>query len=147
MEIHHRNPAAAQNLLHRNLVHTVGRSESVAAYIRDAQHGKHSLKGAVLAIGSVKSRKNGINLRHNLLSAEKPRIAVEIEIPIDRFEIDLCAAPQQRRHVAICLQLKKSRSGVPFAGLGDVDRHYLIFLLVHRLHYLRSGNNGNLIFD
>ena len=83
MEIHHRDAAAPQNLLHGNLVHAVSGSKGVAAHVGYTHHGKHSLEGAVLAIGAVQGREYGVEFRHHLLGPEQAAVGIEIMVSVD----------------------------------------------------------------
>ena len=147
--VHHRNTFRLQYHLHGDFVHAVGAAQGVATGERDADGLQHALEDSVLAVGAVQHGNGRMQRGHDrILLAEQTaaRIGlVQIVITIFGTHVHLLARRRQRVHVAIIADVEQLRAGVPPALLRDVDRNYLILILIKCVDGLQRRDHRNLV--
>ena len=139
----------AENHLHRDLVHAVGRRESVAAGEGDSDRLEQSFEYTVLAVGAVKDGNGHMKSGHHLIfSWEESGVGlIEIVVTVFGTHEHFVGLGHKPVEIAVVLQVEKIAAGVPAALFWNVHRNYLIFVRIESVDGLYGRNDGDLMLD
>ena len=149
-KIQHREASAAQNLLHRDLIHADGRAQHAGGRIRDVRHLQQTLNRAILAVPAVEHGDHAVDMaqrrRHlgkqpRALRRPCPQVA-RVRRHIQRYAGDSLG---HRVKLAEGFNVFQRLARVPQAIAGDIHRRHVKASRLRRLDALQRGNDRHVM--
>ncbi len=123
----------AQNHLHGDFVHAVGRRKGVAAGVGQPDGLEHAFKFAVFNICAVEDREGNVESINDVLAEHRFLDRIKVEVAIDGAHVNLGYFLEQLGYVAVVRQGEEFAARVPMAVLGNVYWNDFVFFGVESI--------------